>query len=144
MKITIRPSVVLAFRSPLVRETIFLVFSVVRAAVISGFIYVAFGTSSLWRWRLFGSAIRLLAQALQVPIFLFSHSVGLLIPYLASPFHFGWIVGGPGFDGILDPRPWLPHHLRAGIITYTLLFHIPAAFRWLRAHFGAADGPAAT
>jgi hypothetical protein len=142
MKVTVRPSVLLTFGSPRMREAVFLLLAALRAALISGFIYVAFGSFPPWRWTLFGKAVHMLAQVLQVPIFLFSHSVGRLVPYVASPLHFGW----PEMRGmgILDQRPWLPHHLRAGVITYTLLFHIPVAVRWLRARFGAGNGQVAT
>ena len=142
MKVTVRPSVVLAFNSTRGRAVAFFVLAVLRAALISGFIYFAFGLFIPWRWPLLAKAIHLLAQALQIPIFLFSHSIGLLIPYLASPFDFDW--PSTHCMAVLDPSPWLSHHLRAGIITYTALFHVPAAVRWFRSRSGASDGQVAT
>ena len=52
VRVTIRPAVVLTFRSPVVRGIVFFGLSVVRAALISLYVYVAFGTFFLWRWRL--------------------------------------------------------------------------------------------
>lgn len=141
MRITLRSAVVLTFQSPRGRTVVFFVLAVVRAALISGFTYVAID-EPLWRWGLFGKGIHWFAQVLQFPIVLFSHSVGLLIPYVASPFDFG--LPRMRAIGAFDQRPWLPHHLRAGIITYTILFHVPTALRWLRSWRGGKEARVAT
>ena len=122
MKVTVRAPVVLTFTSATARAVAFLALSVLRATVISTFVYVAF-TTWLGRLLLLGKAILRLAQLLHVPIFLFSHSVGRVLPHLCSPFR---------LDGVIDSRAGFADHTRAGVASYTLLFFVPTLFRFVR------------
>ncbi len=113
MTVTLRAPIVLTFRSPWGREIAYLLLTALRSAVISYYVWVAFGYSVTylpWVREYLG----LLARVLGMPILIF----GKLVPPLASSL-------------FVSHEPRLQDHMIAGIATYVFLFHLPVLVRIL-------------
>ncbi len=118
MRVTLHAPIVLEFRSPWSREVAYLLLTALRSAVISYYVWVAFGyTVTYLPWL--REYLGLLARVLGMPILIF----GKLVPPLASSLFVSH-----------DPR--LLDHMIAGIATYVVLFHLPVLVRVLRQYLG--------
>jgi hypothetical protein len=124
MRITVRPAIVLSFSSVVGRAVAFFVLAAVRGAVISAYVFVAF-CYPLAHLRWLKLPVLALARLFDLPI----AALGVLVPFLRTPFSFIRPMSFLGFDGAIDPRWALLAHMRAGILAYLILFHVPTFVR---------------
>ena len=130
MKMTLRAPLVLTLESPVRRAVVFAALSLVRSVLITVFVFMVFSWD-VYRYHAVGVAMLWLAKVLNLPILLFSWTIGRLASAIRSPFGFGGL-DLRGFDGVLNFRAVFLNHLRAGVLCYMLLFHVPTILRFFR------------
>jgi hypothetical protein len=127
MHITLRSPIVLSFASRRGHNLAFAVLAALRGTVISAFIFAAY-FFPLQHLRGFQVPILWLARILNLPIEL----LGYALPFLRSPVRFIGLPWSMDYGCAPDLGRLLFTHMRAGVITYVLLFHLPILFRTLR------------
>jgi hypothetical protein len=130
MRITIRPAIVLAFRSRWGRPFAFAVLAAVRGALFSYYVFVAY-CYPLRHLHWLEDPLLWLARLLELPI----GALGFVLPFLRSPISFIHPISSVGSAYNIDIDAALRVHMRAGVVAYLVVFHLPLLFRAVRRGF---------